>query len=95
MFGPQSDESPSPPTTLTPGPDHWNVFHPEQHRDPPSSLKAAVALSHQLARAYILWDGRIYVVVTPHQCLATGLTEADIARLPPAPGQLSLDDAGN
>jgi hypothetical protein len=81
-------------TTLTPGPDHWNVFRPEEHRQPPSSLEKAGALAHALARAYVLWEGRLYVVVTPHQVLATELTEADIARLPPAPGTPGYVPAG-
>jgi hypothetical protein len=94
MFASRPDGHPSPATTLTPGPDHWNVFHPDDHRQPPTSLKKAVALAHQLARAYVLWDGQIYVVVTPHQHLATNLTAADIRRLPPAPGTPGYVAAG-
>jgi hypothetical protein len=86
MFGPQPDDEPSRPTTLTPGPDHRNVFHPERNRQPPTTIKAAGAMAHQQSRPYFLWEGRVYVTVTAHQHLATGLTEADIPRLPPAPG---------
>lgn len=75
-----ANRDPSAPTTLTPGPDHWSTFRPETHNNPPQSLDKACGLAHQLGRAYLLWDERIYVVAGAHQWLATELTEADIVR---------------
>jgi hypothetical protein len=94
MFGPQSDDRPSPSTTLTPGPNHSNVFQPGKHRQPPTSIKQAGALAHQLSLPYFMWNGRLYVTVTAHLHLATDLTEADIARLPPAPGSPGYGELG-
>lgn len=75
-----ANRDPSPPTTLTPGPDHQNVFRPDLHRDVPPSLEKACEVAQSLGRPYLIWMGRIYVVAGKHQALATDLGYDDIKR---------------